>query len=51
MKHWRTTLAGVAGAVAEAWQPLVIAMDGGPIDWNRLWIAAAIGILGWMAQG
>lgn len=50
MKDWRTTLAGMAGAVAVAWQPIVLAMDGGPVDWDRLKLAAVVGVLGWLAR-
>jgi hypothetical protein len=51
MGNWRTTLAGMAGAVALAWQPLVLTLDGGPpVDWERLKLAAVVGILGWLAK-
>lgn len=46
MSDWKTTLAGLAGAVAVAWHPLI----GDEFDWRRLSLAAAVAALGYFAR-
>ena len=49
MKDWKTTAMGIAGALFAVWQPLVMAYDGGEIEWARFGMAGAIAMLGYFA--
>lgn len=46
MSSWRTTVIGLAGALAAAWAPL----NTSPIEWDRIAFAGAIALLGYLAQ-
>ena len=45
--NWRTTMAGLVGAIAIAVEPVLVA---GVWDKDRLIMAAAVGLVGWLAK-
>lgn len=48
MASWKTTLCGLAGAIAVAWQPYLTLGRAPSI--SELILAAAVGAMGWAAR-
>lgn len=45
-KSWKSSLVGLSGALAIAWEPLMT----GPLEWDRIAFAGLVAVLGVAAK-